>query len=141
MPVFPGPKSAAALAGTAIEEAIFNQEEARAGVQFTYFMTGLHMLLPALMEFSVADEASLARVAPAVRGDEIWCQLFLRTVERFRFGRHPDDGGAARVMALGLERPKGLEQRGAGGGLWHGHRPHRCECAQAQRPVGISGST
>lgn len=61
--------------GTAIEEAIFNQEEARAGLQFTYFMTGLHMLLPALLEHN-ADAASLARVPPAVRGDEVWCQLF-----------------------------------------------------------------
>lgn len=61
--------------GNAIEEAIFNQEEARAGLQFTYFMTGLHMLLPALLEHN-QDERSLARVPPAVRGDEIWCQLF-----------------------------------------------------------------
>ena len=69
------PKERGGAGGTQIEEAIFNQEEARAGIQFTYFMTGLHMLLPALMEHS-SDEASLARVAPAVRGEEIWCQLF-----------------------------------------------------------------
>jgi alkylation response protein AidB-like acyl-CoA dehydrogenase len=69
------PKERGGAGGTTIEEAIFNQEESRAGVQFTYFMTGLHMLLPALMEFS-NDEVSLARVPPAVRGDEIWCQLF-----------------------------------------------------------------
>ncbi|MBU6267435.1 MAG: acyl-CoA dehydrogenase family protein [Sphingomonadales bacterium] len=69
------PKERGGAGGTTIEEAIFNQEEARGGVQFTYFMTGLHMLLPALMEHS-ADEASLAQVAPAVRGETIWCQLF-----------------------------------------------------------------
>ena len=69
------PKDRGGGGGTTIEEAIFNQEEVRAGVQFTYFMTGLHMLLPALMEHST-DEASLAQVAPAVRGDTIWCQLF-----------------------------------------------------------------
>ncbi len=69
------PKERGGGGGTQIEEAIFNQEEARAGIQFTYFMTGLHMLLPALMEFS-SDAASLARVPPAVRGEEIWCQLF-----------------------------------------------------------------
>ena len=61
--------------GTAIEEAIFGQEELRAGLQFNYFRTGLEMLLPALMEHN-KDEASLARVPPAVRGEEIWCQLF-----------------------------------------------------------------
>ena len=61
--------------GTAIEEAIFNQEEGRAGLQFTYFMTGLHMLLPALLEHN-QDPLSLSLVPPAVRGDKIWCQLF-----------------------------------------------------------------
>jgi alkylation response protein AidB-like acyl-CoA dehydrogenase len=69
------PKERGGAGGTQIEEAIFNQEETHAGIQFTYFMTGLHMLLPALMEFST-DETSLARVPPAVRGEEIWCQLF-----------------------------------------------------------------
>jgi len=61
--------------GSAIEEAIFSQEEHAAGVQFHYFATGLRMLLPALMEHST-DPESLALVAPAVRGDSIWCQLF-----------------------------------------------------------------
>ena len=61
--------------GSAIEEAIFAQEELRAGLQFNYFRTGLEILLPALLEHN-SDEASLARVAPAMRGDEIWCQLF-----------------------------------------------------------------
>ena len=46
--------------GTQIEEAIFNQEEARAGIQFTYFMTGLHMLLP--------SSSSLGDVYPSRHG-------------------------------------------------------------------------
>jgi alkylation response protein AidB-like acyl-CoA dehydrogenase len=86
------PKERGGAGGTAIEEAIFNQEEARAGLQFTYFMTGLHMLLPALMEFS-ADAASLERVAPAVRGDEIWCQLFSEPSSG-------SDSAATRTMAM-----------------------------------------
>ena len=69
------PKAWGGAGGTAIEEAIFGQEELRAGLQFNYFRTGLDMLLPALMEHN-KDEASLARIPPAVRGDEIWCQLF-----------------------------------------------------------------
>jgi alkylation response protein AidB-like acyl-CoA dehydrogenase len=69
------PKEWGGAGGTSIEEAIFNQEEARAGLQFTYFMTGLHMLLPALIEHS-KDALSLSLVPPAVRGDKIWCQLF-----------------------------------------------------------------
>jgi alkylation response protein AidB-like acyl-CoA dehydrogenase len=69
------PKEWGGAGGTAIEEAIFNQEEVRAGVQFTYFMTGLNVLLPGLLEHN-QDALSLARVPPAVRGEEIWCQLF-----------------------------------------------------------------
>ncbi len=69
------PKERGGAGGAPIEEAIFSQEEQRAGVQFHYFATGLRMLLPALMEHT-QDEASLAQVAPAVRGDTIWCQLF-----------------------------------------------------------------
>jgi len=69
------PQAWGGAGGTAIEEAIFNQEEARAGLQFTYFMTGLHMLLPALLEHN-KDELSLSLIPPAIRGDKIWCQLF-----------------------------------------------------------------
>jgi alkylation response protein AidB-like acyl-CoA dehydrogenase len=69
------PKERGGAGALPIEEAIFSQEEHRAGVQFHYFATGLKMLLPALMEYS-RDEASLALVSSAVRGDKIWCQLF-----------------------------------------------------------------
>ena len=69
------PRAWGGAGGAAIEEAIFNQEEARAGVQFTYFMTGLHMLLPALMEHN-QDALAQSLIAPAVRGEKIWCQLF-----------------------------------------------------------------
>ncbi len=78
--------------GTAIEESIFNQEEGRAGLQFTYFMTGLHMLLPALLEHN-RDELSLSLVPPAVRGDKIWCQLFSEPSSG-------SDSAAARCMAV-----------------------------------------
>lgn len=61
--------------GTTIEASIFAQEELKAGLRFTYFMTGLEMLLPALLQFS-KDEAARSLVPPAVRGDTIWCQLF-----------------------------------------------------------------
>ena len=69
------PKAWGGAGGTSIEEAIFNQEEARAGLGFTYFMTGLHMLLPAILEHNT-DELSLSLIPPAIRGDKIWCQLF-----------------------------------------------------------------
>jgi len=61
--------------GTQMQEAIFAQEESRAGLSFPYFMTGLQMLLPALLQFN-SDPRTLALVPPAVRGETIWCQLF-----------------------------------------------------------------
>ena len=69
------PREWGGAGGTTIEETIFSQEEARAGVQFHYFATGLRMLLPALMEHN-KDALSQSLVPPAVRGDTIWCQLF-----------------------------------------------------------------
>ncbi|QNA86645.1 acyl-CoA dehydrogenase [Sphingomonas sp. So64.6b] len=61
--------------GTPIQQAIFDQEEARAGLSSNYFMTGLKICLPPLLKHG--SDAQRARfIAPAVRGDEIWCQLF-----------------------------------------------------------------
>jgi len=69
------PKEWGGPGGTNIQQAIFNQEEARAGVSFPYFMTGLGMLMPTLLHY--VDRATADRlVPPAVRGEEIWCQLF-----------------------------------------------------------------
>ena len=93
------PKAWGGAGGTAIEEAIFNQEETRAGLRFTYFMTGLQMLLPALLNFS-RDEYSRSKVAPAVRGETVWCQLFSEpfsgsdsAAARCQAVRDPDGGG------------------------------------------------
>jgi alkylation response protein AidB-like acyl-CoA dehydrogenase len=69
------PKEWGGAGGSTIEEAIFLQEEQRAGLQFNYFTTGLKMLLPAILEHNT-DELSRSLVPPAVRGDAIWCQLF-----------------------------------------------------------------
>ena len=61
--------------GTAMEQVIFGQEEARHGRNDAYFDIGLGMCVPTVMAF--ADERTKARfVGPAVRGEEIWCQLF-----------------------------------------------------------------
>ena len=54
---------------------IFGQEEAKFGVAAGYFQIGLGMCVPTVMAF--ADEATKERfVGPALRGEEIWCQLF-----------------------------------------------------------------
>ena len=69
------PKEWGGGGGTPIQSVIFGQEEARYPVQYGYFTIGLGMCVPTVMAF--ADDATKQRfVGPAVRGEEIWCQLF-----------------------------------------------------------------
>jgi len=69
------PKEWGGGGGTPIQSVIFGQEEAKFGVGGGYFAIGLGMCVPTVMAF--ADEQTKARfVGPALRGDEIWCQLF-----------------------------------------------------------------
>jgi alkylation response protein AidB-like acyl-CoA dehydrogenase len=61
--------------GTPIQQVIFNQEEAKLGISYGYFNIGLGMAIPTVISF--ADEETRRRfVGPAVRGEEVWCQLF-----------------------------------------------------------------
>jgi alkylation response protein AidB-like acyl-CoA dehydrogenase len=65
--------------GSMIQQVIYNQEEARYLVPGGVFSIGLGMCIPTLMAY--ADEAALERyVRPALRGEEIWCQLFSEPV-------------------------------------------------------------
>jgi acyl-CoA dehydrogenase len=70
------PKEFGGMGGTAIQQVIYNQEEAKFDVPSTYaFSIGLGMCIPTLMAHS--SQETLARyVGPALRGEEIWCQLF-----------------------------------------------------------------
>ncbi len=69
------PKEWGGGGGTPIQQVIFNQEEGKAGVNYGYFAIGLGMCVPTVMAFS--DEDTKKRfVGPAVKGEEIWCQLF-----------------------------------------------------------------
>jgi alkylation response protein AidB-like acyl-CoA dehydrogenase len=70
------PKEWGGGGGTTIQSVIFGQEESRAGVSLGGpFAIGLGMCLPTVM--ATADEETKKRfVGPAVRGEEIWCQLF-----------------------------------------------------------------
>jgi alkylation response protein AidB-like acyl-CoA dehydrogenase len=69
------PKEWGGGGGTPIQSVIFNQEEAKAGVNYGYFTIGLGMCVPTVMAFA-DDETKKHFVSPAVKGDEIWCQLF-----------------------------------------------------------------
>jgi alkylation response protein AidB-like acyl-CoA dehydrogenase len=59
-----------------MQSVIFGQEEAKYDVANTgAFAIGLGMCIPTLMAYG--SKESIARyVKPALRGDEIWCQLF-----------------------------------------------------------------
>ena len=61
--------------GTAIQQAIFVQEESRCGAPQGYFGIGLGMCMPTLMRFASAD-VQRRFIGPALRGEQIWCQLF-----------------------------------------------------------------
>ena len=58
-----------------IYQVIYAQEETRYLVPRGYFEIGLGMCMPTL--FTYGTEADKRRYAPpALRGDEVWCQLF-----------------------------------------------------------------
>jgi alkylation response protein AidB-like acyl-CoA dehydrogenase len=58
-----------------IFQVIFNQEEGKIATPPNVFQIGLGMCVPTVMTF--ADEATKQRFGgPALRGEEIWCQLF-----------------------------------------------------------------
>ena len=61
--------------GTPIQQIIFSEEEARYDVPTGFFGIGLGMCIPTLLKF--ADPGTIQRfVPPALRGEQIWCQLF-----------------------------------------------------------------
>src|SRR5260221_12823199 len=69
------PKEWGGGGGTPIQSIIFAQEESKYAQSYSYFQIGLGMCVPAVMAFG--DEETKKRfVGPAVRGEEIWCQLF-----------------------------------------------------------------
>ena len=70
------PKEVGGLGGTAMQQVIYNQEEAKFDVASgASFAIGLGMCIPTLMAYG--SKESIARhVNTALKGDEIWCQLF-----------------------------------------------------------------
>ncbi|MEO9191362.1 MAG: acyl-CoA dehydrogenase family protein [Acetobacteraceae bacterium] len=61
--------------GTQMQQIVWNQEEAKYEVPQNIFLIGLGMCVPTMMAYARPDD--LARfVPPAMRGAEVWCQLF-----------------------------------------------------------------
>ena len=69
------PKQWGGRGGSPIEQVIYNQEEANYAVPRGVFEIGLGMCIPTLMAYG--SPAQFERyVRPALRGEEVWCQLF-----------------------------------------------------------------
>lgn len=69
------PKEWGGAGGTAMERVIFSEEEAKRGVPDAFFGIGLGLCVPTIIKYA-SDEQKAAMVRPAVRGEQIWCQLF-----------------------------------------------------------------
>jgi len=69
------PKEWGGGGGTSIQNVIYSQEEAKYQAPAGIFTIGLGMCIPTLMTWGPED-AKKRHVGPAVRGEEIWCQLF-----------------------------------------------------------------
>jgi alkylation response protein AidB-like acyl-CoA dehydrogenase len=61
--------------GTPIEQVIYNQEESNFAVPRGFFEIGLGMCIPTLATWGTQEQRQ-RYAPPALRGDEVWCQLF-----------------------------------------------------------------
>ena len=69
------PKENGGLGGTPMQQVIYSQEEAKFDVPSGFFEIGLGMCIPTVTHYASKDVAA-RYVKPALRGEEIWCQLF-----------------------------------------------------------------
>jgi alkylation response protein AidB-like acyl-CoA dehydrogenase len=69
------PKRWGGRGGTPMQQVIYGQEEAKFAVPRGVIEIGLGMCIPTLMAYAARDTAE-RYVGPALRGEEIWCQLF-----------------------------------------------------------------
>jgi alkylation response protein AidB-like acyl-CoA dehydrogenase len=84
---YQGAKATAGLAGLTwpkqwggreappIHQVIFNQEEEAYAIPRGVFEIGLGMCIPTMMAYATPEQLT-RYVAPALRGEEVWCQLF-----------------------------------------------------------------
>lgn len=69
------PREWGGVGGTAIQQVIYNQEEAGFDPPHGFFEVTLGMCIPTILK--VGDEAAKRRfVQPALLGEAVWCQLF-----------------------------------------------------------------
>jgi alkylation response protein AidB-like acyl-CoA dehydrogenase len=69
------PKQHGGRGGTAIQQIIYNQEEENYVVPRSVFNNGVGLAIPTMMAYA-RPEVIERYARPALRGEEIWCQLF-----------------------------------------------------------------
>ena len=69
------PEEIGGRGGTPMQQVIWNQEEAKFDAPIAPFTIGLGMCIPTVIAFG-SDEHKQRYVQKAMRGEEIWCQLF-----------------------------------------------------------------
>jgi alkylation response protein AidB-like acyl-CoA dehydrogenase len=69
------PKEYGGRGGTATEQLIFSQEQAKFDVPQSIFAQGIGMAGPTIIHHG-SDQQKERFLAPMLRGDEVWCQLF-----------------------------------------------------------------
>jgi alkylation response protein AidB-like acyl-CoA dehydrogenase len=69
------PKEWGGRGGSPIQQVIYNQEEEDYAVPKGVFDIGLGMCIPTMMAYAAPEQLD-RYVGPALRGEEIWCQLF-----------------------------------------------------------------
>jgi acyl-CoA dehydrogenase len=69
------PKAFGGRGGKPIEEAIFGEEQSKWGVSVGVFAVAFGMVAPTLMQHA-RDDQQARFLAPMLRGEELWCQLF-----------------------------------------------------------------
>lgn len=69
------PREWGGAGGSPMEQVIFRQEEAGRGVPIAFFGIGLGLCLPTVIKYAPVEQRDRF-VAPAIRGEQIWCQLF-----------------------------------------------------------------
>jgi len=123
------PRSMGGQGLTPMHQIVFNQEQSRYHTPTSLFDIGLGMCIPTV--FTHGSPEVVARyVAPALAGDEVWCQLF-RAERGVRPRRHPDQGGPG-WGRLGHRRAEGVDDQRPSVGLRHHRYPHRSVRPQAQ---------
>jgi len=69
------PKEFGGRGGTAIQQAIYSEEESQFDVTAGVFSVGLGMVAPTLMAHATTEQQE-RHLDVMLRGDELWCQLF-----------------------------------------------------------------